>query len=287
MGVEVSRVTLPKNKLIQHSHSPCLTPNYLVSKLDAFTARNPFNANDGLLRFVHQGEDNLWMVTDRRTNASRVMTSNFSFVNNHFWNCFEGKDGIIVDTVAATENYLDTYFLRNLEQAHADWDNIFHPPMRCTIPQTGDSIACEPLFDSQDHGPLFDYPTFSPLYKMDPSYRFFYAIAASSSKSRWFDQVIKVDSQARSVVATWSAPGIFMTEFDFVPSSAGTGGKLPHEDDGVLIGVIYNATQDSSSVALLDAGTLKLQSLYDLPFAVPFHAHGIVCEHGKPCYTNP
>ena len=34
--VEVSRATLPKAKIIQHSHSPCITPNFVVAKIDAF-----------------------------------------------------------------------------------------------------------------------------------------------------------------------------------------------------------------------------------------------------------
>lgn len=40
--------------MIQHSHSPCITPNYLVSKLDSFEFRVPVASNSGLLRFMHQ-----------------------------------------------------------------------------------------------------------------------------------------------------------------------------------------------------------------------------------------
>merc|ERR1712086_671161 len=115
----------------------------------------------------------------------------------------------------------------------------------------------------------------NPLYKMDSTYRFFYAIAASSQKSKWFDQVIKVDVSTRSVVATWTSPGTFMTEFDFVPHTSGSGSSS-EEDDGLLVGVLYNTTEESSSVAILNAKDLKLQNLYKLPFVVPFHAHGIV-----------
>ena len=69
----LSRITLPKKKIIQHSHSPCVTPHYVVSKLDAFTPRSPLNLHGGLLKYVHQGEDSAWMIMDRRTNASRFM----------------------------------------------------------------------------------------------------------------------------------------------------------------------------------------------------------------------
>jgi hypothetical protein len=50
---ELSRSTLAANKVIQHSHSPCVTPNYVVSKLDSFGLRvKPADA--GLLKLFHQ-----------------------------------------------------------------------------------------------------------------------------------------------------------------------------------------------------------------------------------------
>ena len=45
-----TRIKLPYNKLIQHSHSPCITPHYVISKLDAFHGRDPLNSNSGLLK---------------------------------------------------------------------------------------------------------------------------------------------------------------------------------------------------------------------------------------------
>lgn len=134
----ISRATMKEEKLIQHSHSPCVTQNWLVSKLDAFRPRLESKDNAGVLKFLHQGEDSLWLVMDRRTNESVIMESNSKFVNNHFWNCVEDQqDGsIIVDAVATTENYLDTYFQHNLNGS-VNWDDIFHPSTRCKIPTNG------------------------------------------------------------------------------------------------------------------------------------------------------
>lgn len=285
---EISRATLPKQKLIQHSHSPCVTQHYVVSKLDAFTGRNPLNFDAGLLKLLHQDEDNLWMVMDRKTNASRILQSSVSFVNNHFWNCFEVEGGdVVVDAVAATQDYLDNYFERNLDKP-AEWSKLFHPALRCRIPSTGNDISCSNFFqDGSQPSPVFDYPTFNPKFKMNPSYRWFYAIAPKSSSSRWFDQLIKVDVQSRSVSKTWSSEGIYLTEADFIPRNS----KLPEskqvEDDGILVSVVYNSTSDSSNLALFDAQTLELLSLHPLAFVVPFHAHGIVCHGADSCYTNP
>eukprot|EP00440_Ansanella_granifera_P012682 gb/GFBE01013779.1/.p1 GENE.gb/GFBE01013779.1/~~gb/GFBE01013779.1/.p1 ORF type:complete len:537 (+),score=124.85 gb/GFBE01013779.1/:1-1611(+) len=283
--VEISRATLPKSKLIQHSHSPCVTPHFLVSKLDAFVGRNPLNSNTGMLRYLHQGEDNLWMVMDRKTNKSRILKSTASFVNNHFWNCYETEGGeIVADAVAATEDYLDNYFFRNLAVPAPDWDRLFHPPVRCRIPASGNgTIVCDPFFKDSSSAPLFDYPTFNPKFKMNAKYQFFYGIAPKSPSSRWFDQLIKVDAQKRAVVNTWSSDGIYLTEADFIPRRNSEG----QEDSGILISVLYNSTSDSSSLGLFDASSLAMINQYQLNSVIPFHAHGIVCESGKPCYPNP
>lgn len=288
---EISRVALPKSKLIQHSHSPCVTPRYVISKLDAFTGRSPLNDDAGLLKFLHQEEDNLWMVMDRQNKSSRVLTSDVSFVNNHFWNCYEDSTGeIVIDAVAATEDYLDNYFQHSLDQPKADWSKLFHPVLRCRVPTSGEKISCENFFaDEAKPHPVFDYPTFNPQFKMNPNYRWFYAIAPKASDSRWFDELIKVDAISRQVTKTWSSEGIFLTEADFIPRNRDMQKAPPaeSEDDGILVSVIYNATSDKSSMALWDAKTLEVLGIEELAFVVPFHAHGIVCKGTKDCYTNP
>ena len=125
--VELGRVTLAKNRLIQHSHEPCVTPNFVVAKIDSFSKTHDAHKGDGgVLGELHQMEDNEWMMMDRRTNATTVMLSNFSFVNNHFTNCYEDPaDGTIVaDTVATTSDYLSTYFADRLALP-INYSNIF------------------------------------------------------------------------------------------------------------------------------------------------------------------
>jgi all-trans-8'-apo-beta-carotenal 15,15'-oxygenase len=281
---ELARVTLPEDKLIQHSHSPCVTPNYVVSKLDSFGARlKPADA--GILEFLHQVEDDQWLVYHRATREVRVMVStSTSFVNNHFWNCFESPatGAVVVDLVSATSDYLDAYFEASLA-APANWSAMFHAPARCTVPVSGTAIACEPFWadGGADVGVIFDYPTFSPLVKMSPHYEHFFAIAASSPSARWFDRLIKVSAQNRTIVADWAAPGIFLTEASFIPHA-----DAQAEDDGSLVSVVYNATADASALAVFSARTLRLVSWYPLDQVIPFHAHGVTCRAAT-CYTNP
>jgi carotenoid cleavage dioxygenase-like enzyme len=280
---ELARATLPAEKLIQHSHSPCVTPNFFVSKLDAFGPRFK-KADAGLLEFAHQVEDDKWLVYHRATGAVRVMSSTTAFVNNHFWNCYESPatGAVVVDLVAATSDYLDSYFEASLA-APTNWTAMFHAPARCTVPAAGADIACEPFWagGGASAGVLFDYPTFSPLVKMQPQYQFFYAIAASSPSAKWFDRLIKVSAPQRAVVADWASPGVFLSEASFVPHANPQG-----EDDGSLVSVVYNATADASALAVFSARTLLLVSWYPLDQVIPFHAHGVSCRDAK-CYTNP
>ena len=307
----VSSATLPRAKLIQHSHSPCITPSYVVSKIDAFEPRKPVGSNSGLLKFARQAEDDLWLVMDRRTNTSRVLRSpGHSFVNNHFWNCYEEPAGgaVVVEAVAATSDYLDNYFERNLKLPTVDWSRLFSPPISCRVPTTallqeadggGDAavaadIECVPMLGHGGPTPpaliAFDYPTYNPRFKMRP-YRFFYAIAPSSAASRWFDTLVKVDRANATggvVAASWSSPGVYLTEADFVPRPRSSDGTANAEDDGLLLTVLYNATADNSFFGVFDARTVAPLGLYPLgQLVVPFHAHGIVCLPGEACFTNP
>merc|ERR1719253_230600 len=191
------------------------------------------------------------------------MKSPQSFVNNHFWNCYEDGGSVVVEAVSATHDYLDTYFEKSLEKVPV-WDDIFHPPMKCHVPFDGDSVDCQPLMNETLY---FDYPTFNTHYKTK-DYQYFYGIAAADpTKSRWFDQAVKVDRKAGKVVATWDSPGVYLTEFDFVPKSA-----TAAEDDGALVAVLYNATADTSFFGVFDAKTLTPQALFPLGTTIPFHA---------------
>mmetsp|Transcript_160474 Transcript_160474/g.389749 ORF Transcript_160474/g.389749 Transcript_160474/m.389749 type:complete len:548 (+) Transcript_160474:239-1882(+) len=281
----LSNTTLPDRVWLQHSHEPCVTQNFVVSKIDSFVLRSPINLKGGLLKYMHQGEGDMWLLFDRRTNVSSVLSSEQGFVSNHFTNCYESEDGseIVVDTIAATENYLDNYFQYNLDVADgANWGNIFKPPLRCSVPtaEGAQNVTCEQLV--QDDHFYMDYPTFNPLRKFDRTYSYVYGISPVSDDSRWFDRIVKLNAQTRTVEKSWAAPGLFFTEADFIPRPGAT-----QEDDGVLLSVVYNETADTSSVVVLDAANVTPIEVYKLPQVVPFHAHGISCPPGQRCWTNP
>ncbi len=102
MTRSVSTATLPEDKLLQHSHSPCVTANWVVVKLDSFVPREPVSEYHGILKVLQQAEDNLWLAMNRSSGQSRILRSAAAFVNNHFWNCYENDGSVVVETVATT-----------------------------------------------------------------------------------------------------------------------------------------------------------------------------------------
>uniref|UniRef100_A0A7S0GXQ8 Carotenoid oxygenase n=1 Tax=Amorphochlora amoebiformis TaxID=1561963 RepID=A0A7S0GXQ8_9EUKA len=262
--------------ILQHSHSPCVTPNYVVSKLDRFELRNPFNQNSGLLRFVSQGMSNSWFIASRpgsNHHASRVTYSKEAFVNNHFMNCFENDQGkVVVDLIATTDLYLDTYFLHSLKKP-APWTQIFAPPLRCIVDPFEGDVECEELLP-QDPNLYLDYPTFNPLWKMRPDSEFVYAIAAEGS-SQWFDRIIKIDSKTQRIVDDYQAEGTYFTEPSFIPGSK----AKYEEDDGYLLSISFSKITNSSFVTILHASSFEILEELPLPGLIPFHAHGVSCIH--------
>ena len=285
---ELARVSLSESEIIQHSHSPCITENWVVSKVDSFEMRNPLlNANGGLLRFLNQREGGVWLAMNRRTNATRVLRSKEKFVENHIWNCYESVDGdVLAEAVATTSSYLDTYFERSLD-ANIDWSLIFRPALRCVLPlsdEGDDEVSCTHMLKGgQGEDMVWDYPTFNPVYKMR-DYQWVFAIAVGDKNtSRWFDKAVKIDRHAGSVAQSWSEPGIYLTEFDFVPRGQEVGDEL----DGVLLTILYNSTSDESSFAVFCPRKMEPLALYHMKSVVPFHAHGISCLVDGTCFTNP
>ncbi|WP_116205612.1 carotenoid oxygenase family protein [Amycolatopsis circi] len=92
---------------------------------------------------------------------------------------------------------------------------------------------------------------------------------ALDDRSRSVGAVYKHDLRKGSADAHRFGPGREPGEFVFVPSSADAG-----EDEGVLMGYVYDAAEARSDLVLLDAGTLETVAAVHLPDRVPHGFHG-------------
>jgi len=83
------------------------------------------------------------------------------------------------------------------------------------------------------------------------------------------DALLKHDLVAGRTEAASLGKGRSGSEFVFIPSSADAA-----EDDGVLMGFVYDSATDLSELAILDARTLEPVGAVHLPARVPNGFHG-------------
>jgi carotenoid cleavage dioxygenase len=81
--------------------------------------------------------------------------------------------------------------------------------------------------------------------------------------------LLKHDMAAGTAEVRSFGPGTQAGEFVMVPSGQGTS-----EDDGYVMGIVYDRARDASELVLADAGTLETIAVVALPQRVPFGFHG-------------
>ncbi|MBV8993875.1 MAG: carotenoid oxygenase family protein [Pseudonocardiales bacterium] len=107
-------------------------------------------------------------------------------------------------------------------------------------------------------------------------YRYGYAMQTSLAGGDAGDSVLKHDLRRGLTTARRLGAHQRVGEFVFVPATAQAA-----EDEGVLMGFVYNAATDRSDLVILDAATLETVAAIHLPHRVPFGFHGnwIPAEH--------
>ncbi|MFE0027721.1 carotenoid oxygenase family protein [Amycolatopsis sp. NPDC059021] len=173
---------------------------------------------------------------------------------------------------------------------------VFHP---LNAYDEGDSIILDvvrhpKMFDSQPHGPGEGAPTLDrwtvdltagkvleerlddrgqEFPRVDERlvgrrHRYGYSVAAEDGATP-SDSLYKHDFEAGSSAVRSFGRGRQPGEFVFVPASAGAA-----EDDGVLMGFVFDAATQRSDLTLLDAATLETVGAIHLPDRVPHGFHG-------------
>jgi carotenoid cleavage dioxygenase-like enzyme len=98
---------------------------------------------------------------------------------------------------------------------------------------------------------------------------FIYAFAMRYNCSSWASMAaVKLDLCSRKESARFYEHAHFHSEVIFVPRPGGVA-----EDDGVLMGVVYDGVSQQSYVNVLDAMTMQQVAKAYLPFKVPFLIH--------------
>jgi carotenoid cleavage oxygenase len=100
-------------------------------------------------------------------------------------------------------------------------------------------------------------------------HRYGYAAGVVSAGVRTGDTLLKHDLVAGTTTSRQLGAGREVSEFCFVPTAIDSA-----EDDGILMGYVFDAATDRSSLVLLDAETLDDVAAVHLPGRVPAGFHG-------------
>jgi carotenoid cleavage dioxygenase len=168
----------------------------------------------------------------------------------HPLNAYEEGDSIVLDVVRHAKTF----------------DQDLHGPSegapslsRWTVDLNAGNVRAEQLDDRTQEFPRMDERLFGRRH------RYGYAAGLGSN----VDAVVKHDLVRGTSTTRAFGPGHEVGEFVFVPRDADAA-----EDDGVLLGLVYDAATDRSDLLLLDAGTLNTVASVHLPARVPAGFHG-------------
>mmetsp|Transcript_6470 Transcript_6470/g.7026 ORF Transcript_6470/g.7026 Transcript_6470/m.7026 type:complete len:480 (+) Transcript_6470:73-1512(+) len=124
--------------------------------------------------------------------------------------------------------------------------------------------------DYANDGSTYEFPVINTEY-MGYKSRYLYSMwKAASPKIDNFQGVAKIDVEKKTCSTLYHGDGRFGGEFSFVPKD---GAK--DEDDGYLIGFVYDSAKNNSESVIYDAKDLSLVSRVALPQRVPFGFHGM------------
>jgi carotenoid cleavage dioxygenase len=171
----------------------------------------------------------------------------------HPLNAYDDGDRVVLDVVRHPRMFDQERFGPNEGSPTLD---------RWTVDLTRGKVLEERLDDRGQEFPRVDERL------VGRPHRYGYAMATLDG-ARSAGDLLKHDFKNRSVQTRSFGPGGQPGEFVFVPSSAGAA-----EDDGVLMGFVFDAETDRSDLTLLDAGTLETVASIHLPDRVPHGFHG-------------
>lgn len=249
-----------------YMHSFGMTENYVilvefplvVKPLDLLLSGKPFIEN-----FTWKPERGTRFIVINRQNGSLVGTyKSDAFFAFHHVNSFEKQGEIFVDVIAYHDSsivnalYLD--ILRGQRTSAIPTSQI----RRYKISLQGGPVGYDTLSNEFVELPRINYKQYSTK-----DYRFVYGISTYGADD-FANQLVRVDIPQKAS-KIWSEKNCYPGEPVFV----GTPGAV-NEDDGVVLSVVLDTTNDKSFLLVLDAATFEEMARAEVPHHIPFGFHG-------------
>jgi len=211
-----------------------------------------------------------WRVISRATGQQVATFTSDSFFMFHHANAFEvpSENLLVVDLITYPNSSIltDGFYLDNLKYNYQLTLGVAMTtrPMRFLLPLdfpgvqvTGQVLAELPA----------EMPVVNPSYA-SAVYHYFYGITINSSNSAWFDTLFKLNVDTGNW-STWIEENCYPIEPIFVENP-----EAKFEDDGVVLSLILNVSNNSTFLLILDGQTFQELARVNLPFFIPFGFHG-------------
>ena len=174
----------------------------------------------------------------------------------HPMNAYQEGGDVVLDVVRHPRMFVSD---RTGLNGHVDGSPSLH---RWTV-----DIAAGKVREEQVHDGVVEFPRVDERLT-GRRHRYGYAVGIDDDLDV-AHSVVRHDLVTRNTTVRSLGEGRQPGEFVFVPNSA----NAP-EDDGVLMGFVYDAVRDRSDLELLDAATLETVATVHLPVRVPHGFHG-------------
>jgi beta-carotene 15,15'-monooxygenase/beta,beta-carotene 9',10'-dioxygenase len=275
----VAKIPLPRGRSPSYMHSMAFTANHHI-----LIAEPMHMSPMAVMRGRPLGEGGLFLgngtifqVVDRKTGAVRQFDVP-SFLFGHIVNAWEEDGDIFID--------LTWYTMKSFSFFHIFQFKILRDKAaRDAWPMTqirrfqlkADGGVVETVLLPTESATAFELPKTNVLVQGKP-YCIFYGLQTHAYR---YDQnqssvapgpfgamAIGKRNLCTGARSGWYGPNEFPGEMEFIPDPNGKA-----EDDGVLLGIVFDGNSNSSYFQILDAKTMTRVAKAQLPIRVPFPVH--------------
>lgn len=244
-------------------HSFSITQNYIILFKSPLTINKfklllglPFNTT----LFLQKNTPSCFIIIDRRNGKIHEIETT-PFVCLHSANAYENKNEIILDLICYDQinPYLNLY-LSNLKKDHP---HLVAGALKRFVIDTHLKSCSETTLTENKH----EFPSIYPILN-GKKYHFLYCNSLEGSNQKFLNSIQKIHVQTGHI-QIWKKEHYYPGEAIFVASN-----NAKSEDDGLLLSIVYNASTQSSLLAIIDAINMQEVAEIYLPFHLPFGLHG-------------
>ena len=249
-----------------YMHSFGMTENYVilvefplvVKPLDLLMSGKPFIENfswkpDRGTRFI--------VINKQNGNLVGIYQSDAFFAFHHV-NSFEKDGEVFVDIVAYHDSSIVNALYLDVLRGKKDDTIPVSQIRRYSIPIQGGTVKYDIVSSDAVELPRINYKKYNTK-----DYNFVYGISTYSAND-FANQLIKIDI-LHKVSKIWSEKNCYPGEPVFVTTP-----NAVDEDDGVILSVVLDASNNKSFLLVLDAITFEEMARAEVPHHIPFGFHG-------------